>query len=303
MNRLEGKTALVIGSATGIGREVARLFAAEGAAVALGDRDPAALEGLAPQIGAAFALAVDVTREAEVAAAIVQAITRFGQLDILVNNAGVGGGKSPLHEQSAEVWQRVLDVNLWGVAYGMKHAIPHMKARRSGRIINTASQLAHKPSPLNAMYCASKAAVVALTASVAQEVAADGITVNAVCPGPTDTPNVAQLGPRMEPPQAREPADEAGRAAGRDRLGLRLPRLRRGELLHGSEPVAQRRRRHVVITGLRARWPDGRVQRPSDCGGGSTPAAGSAPASEYTVQSGLRSATSSNRQASVFMIR
>jgi NAD(P)-dependent dehydrogenase (short-subunit alcohol dehydrogenase family) len=187
MNRLEGKTALVIGSATGIGREVARLFAAEGASVALGDRDPAALEELVPQIGAAFALAVDVTREAEVAAAIAQAIARFGQLDVLVNNAGVGGGKSPFHEQSAEVWQRVLDVNLWGVAYGMKHAISHMKARRSGRIINTASQLAHKPSPLNAMYCASKAAVVALTASVAQEVATDGITVNAVCPGPTDT--------------------------------------------------------------------------------------------------------------------
>jgi NAD(P)-dependent dehydrogenase (short-subunit alcohol dehydrogenase family) len=188
MNRLEGKTALVIGSATGIGREVARLFAAEGAAVALGDREPGALEELAPQIGAVSALAVDVTREDEVAEAIAQAIARLGQLDILVNNAGVGGGKSPLHEQSAEFWQRVLDVNLWGVAYGVKHAIPHMKARRSGRIINTASQLAHKPSPFNAIYCASKAAVVALTASVAQEVAADGITVNAVCPGPTDTP-------------------------------------------------------------------------------------------------------------------
>jgi NAD(P)-dependent dehydrogenase (short-subunit alcohol dehydrogenase family) len=177
-----------LGSATGIGREVARLFAAEGASVALGDRDPAALEELVPLIGTAFALAVDVTRETEVATAINLAIRRFGQLDILVNNAGVGGGNSPLHEQSAEVWQRVLDVNLWGVAYGMKHAIPHMKARRSGRLINTASQLAHKPSPLNAMYCASKAAVVALTASVAHEVAADGITVNAVCPGPTDTP-------------------------------------------------------------------------------------------------------------------
>jgi NAD(P)-dependent dehydrogenase (short-subunit alcohol dehydrogenase family) len=112
MNRLEGKTALVIGSATGIGREVARLFAAEGAAVALGDREPGALEELAPQIGAVSALAVDVTREPEVAAAIAQAIAQFGQLDVLVNNAGVGGGASPLHEQSAEVWQRVLDVNL-----------------------------------------------------------------------------------------------------------------------------------------------------------------------------------------------
>ena len=131
MNRLEGKTALVIGSATGIGREVARLFAAEGAAVALGDRDPAALEGVAPQIGAACSLTVDVTREAEVAAAIAQAIARFGQLDILVNNAGVGGGKSPLHEQSAEVWVgtayalaafmigRGLDAEGWETARGV----------------------------------------------------------------------------------------------------------------------------------------------------------------------------------------
>jgi len=192
MNRLEGKTALVIGSATGIGREVARLFATEGASVALGDRDQAALEAARGQIGAdgraPFAIAVDVTQEAEVAAAIAQAIEQFGRLDILVNNAGVGGGNAPLHEQSAEVWRRVLDVNVWGVAYGMKHVIPQMKEQRAGRIINTASQLAHKPSPLNAMYCASKAAVVALTVSVAQEVAADGITVNAVCPGPTDTP-------------------------------------------------------------------------------------------------------------------
>jgi NAD(P)-dependent dehydrogenase (short-subunit alcohol dehydrogenase family) len=192
MNRLGGKTALVIGSATGIGREVARLFAAEGAAVALADHDQAALAEAVRLAGAqgrpAYALAVDVTREAEVAAAIAQAVERFGRLDILVNNAGVGGGNTPLHEQSAEIWQRVLKTNLLGVAYGMKHVVPQMKAQRYGRIINTASQLAHKPSPLNAMYCASKAAVVALTVSVAQEVALDGITVNAVCPGPTDTP-------------------------------------------------------------------------------------------------------------------
>jgi NAD(P)-dependent dehydrogenase (short-subunit alcohol dehydrogenase family) len=79
-------------------------------------------------------------------------------------------------------------VNVRGVFFGMKHALPHMLARGSGRIINTASQLAHKPRPRNAPYSASKAAVVALTVSVAQEVGRSGITVNTVCPGPTDTP-------------------------------------------------------------------------------------------------------------------
>jgi 2-hydroxycyclohexanecarboxyl-CoA dehydrogenase len=80
-----------------------------------------------------------------------------------------------------------MSVNLMGVAVAIRHVLPHMLGRGFGRIINTASQLAHKPSPGNAMYCASKAAVVALTASVAQEVADKGVTVNAVCPGPTDT--------------------------------------------------------------------------------------------------------------------
>lgn len=192
MNRLNSKKALVIGGRSGIGREVARLFAQEGADVAIGD---VVIDDLAPTVDElrsmgrdAMALAVDVTDETQVKAAISAAIARFGWLDILVSNAGVGGANLPLHEGSVKAWRTVLDVNLLGVAYGMKHVIPHMRARRYGRIINTASQLAHKPAPLNAMYCASKAAVVALTASVAQEVATAGITVNAVCPGPTDTP-------------------------------------------------------------------------------------------------------------------
>jgi len=192
LDRLKAKTALVIGARSGIGREVARLFAEEGADVAVGDL---ALEDLAPltdELRAmgrdALPLVVDVREEAQVEAAIAAAVARFGRLDILVNNAGIGGGKVPLQEEPVEAWRRVLDVNLLGVACGMKHVLPHMRGRRYGRIVNTASQLAHKPAPLNAMYCASKAGVVALTASVAQEVASEGITVNAVCPGPTDTP-------------------------------------------------------------------------------------------------------------------
>ncbi len=193
MNRLQDKTALVIGGNTGIGREICRLFAAEGADVAVGDHGRQAEgETLAAELRAlgrsVLPIAVDVREEDQVKAAIEAAVSAFGRLDILVNNAGISGHQGPLHTESLEEWEAVTAVNLGGVFLGMKHALPHMVAREYGRIINTASQLAHKPAPLKASYCASKAGVVALTVSVAQEVALHGVTVNAVCPGPTETP-------------------------------------------------------------------------------------------------------------------
>ena len=199
MDRLKGKTALVIGGNTGIGREVCRLFATEGADVAVGDfgREEAG-QSLLAELRAmgheAFPLVVDVRSEEQIKAAIDAAIARFGHLDILVNNAGISGHQGPLQDETVDEWEAVMSVNLRGVFFGMKHALPHMVGRGYGRIINTASQLAHKPSPLNASYCASKAGVVALTASVAHEVATTGVTVNAVCPGATDTPMWRQPG-------------------------------------------------------------------------------------------------------------
>lgn len=193
MNRLSGKTALVIGGSTGIGRAVCQLFAAEGADVAIGDfgheADKESLLSELRELGRdAVAVEVDVRDEAQVQAAVETAIARFGRLDILVNNAGIAGNKVAIHEEPVEDFDEVMDVNVRGVFFGMKHALPHMLERGSGRIINTASQLAHKPRPRNAPYSASKAAVVALTVSVAQEVGRSGITVNSVCPGPTETP-------------------------------------------------------------------------------------------------------------------
>jgi NAD(P)-dependent dehydrogenase (short-subunit alcohol dehydrogenase family) len=192
MERLSNRSALVIGCASGIGRSVATLFAREGADVALADSGRAAeIDSLRDAIRAegrrTVSFDVDVRDEAAVAASVAGTIATFGKLDILVNNAGVSGGFSSFASQDSADWRLVLDVNLNGVAYGMRHALPHMLSRGYGRIINTASQLAHKPAPNNAMYCASKAAVVALTASVAMEAAASGVTVNAVAPGPTDT--------------------------------------------------------------------------------------------------------------------
>jgi NAD(P)-dependent dehydrogenase (short-subunit alcohol dehydrogenase family) len=193
MDRLTGKTALVIGGSTGIGRAVCQQFAAEGAAVAVADyrheAEAASLVDDLRRLGRdAFAIEVDVRDEAQVRAAVEAAIAQFGQLDIVVNNAGIAGNKLAIHEETTEDFDEVMNVNVRGVFFGMKHALPHMLARGSGRIINTASQLAHKPRPRNSPYSASKAAVVALTVSVAQEVGRDGITVNCVCPGPTETP-------------------------------------------------------------------------------------------------------------------
>lgn len=193
MNRLEGKTALVIGASTGIGRSVCRTFAAEGARVAVGDNghtdEKADLLAELSRFGNdAFAVQVDVRDEDQVRAAIEATIARFGHLDILINNAGIAGNKVAIHEEDATDFDEVMNVNVRGVFFGMKHAVPHMQERGYGRIINTASNLAHRPRPRNAPYSASKAAVVALTISVAQEVGSRGITVNSVCPGPTDTP-------------------------------------------------------------------------------------------------------------------
>ena len=192
MDRLRGKTALVIGASTGIGREVCRVFAQEGADVAVADHGHAAekrslLAELRSVGRAACVLEVDVLVEDQVRAAVAAALAHLGHLDILVNNAGIAGFRGALQDETAEAWDRVLAVNLRGVFFGMKHVLPHMLARGSGRIINTASNLAHKPGACNAAYSASKAGVVALTASVAQDVALQGITVNAVCPGPTET--------------------------------------------------------------------------------------------------------------------
>jgi NAD(P)-dependent dehydrogenase (short-subunit alcohol dehydrogenase family) len=192
MNRLTGKSALIIGASTGIGRAVCELFAAEGAAIAIADRGHAEekrtlAESVSVHGNGVAVLECDVLCEADVKAAVAETIAQFGKLDILVNNAGVSGGRQDITEQDWMVWDSVIDVNLRGVAYGMHYALPHMVSRGYGRIINTASQLAHKPGPRCAAYCASKAGVVALTVSVAQEVAEKGVTVNCVCPGPADT--------------------------------------------------------------------------------------------------------------------
>ena len=189
---LEKKNALVIGGAVGIGRAVCQAFAEAGANVIVADKGwpdekKSLLEELAVHGVQALSSDIDVTDETSVAKAVADAVSVLGHVDIMVNNAGITSAGAPIQLQEWDVWDRIVAVNFKGVAFGMKHMVPHMLSRRYGRIINTSSQLAHRPVANHGAYCASKAAVTALTASVAQEVAGQGITVNCVCPGMTDT--------------------------------------------------------------------------------------------------------------------
>ncbi|OJU87380.1 MAG: hypothetical protein BGO06_06695 [Shinella sp. 65-6] len=192
MPRLAKRNALVIGGAIGIGRAVALAFGREGANVVVADRShEAECLAVATQIASggvgALSIACDVTVESDVASAVETTIARYGSIDILVNNAGIGQPPGDFTALDWADWQKLIEVNLRGTAFGLRHGLPPMLERGYGRVINTASQLAHKPAAGAAVYSATKAAVVALTVAVAHEVAAKGVLVNCVCPGPTDT--------------------------------------------------------------------------------------------------------------------
>ncbi|HEX4247348.1 MAG TPA: SDR family oxidoreductase [Pseudonocardia sp.] len=188
---LQGRTALVVGGASGIGAAIAAAFGAAGASVVVGDRTPVpaprpALPGGPAVVGA---IALDVTDEGSVAAAVAAATELVGPLDILVNSAGILT-ESPLAEMSLGTWSGTLAVDLTGVFLCCRAVLPGMLARGSGRIINIASQLGIKGGIGLAHYAAAKAGVIALTKSLALEVSSRGVLVNAIAPGPIDTPMV-----------------------------------------------------------------------------------------------------------------
>ena len=197
--RLEGRTALITGAASGIGREAARLFAAEGASVVVADRDPAAGEAAAAEIEAtgsrAAFVAVDVSRAAEVEAAVAEAERAFGAVHVLFNNAGVflAEDASPV-DTPEEIWDTVMGVNLKGVFLGCKYGIPALLRAGGGSIINTASFVAVMGAATSQIaYTASKGGVLAMTREIAVEYARRGIRANALCPGPVNTPLLQDL--------------------------------------------------------------------------------------------------------------
>ncbi|RVX45613.1 NAD(P)-dependent dehydrogenase (short-subunit alcohol dehydrogenase family) [Nonomuraea polychroma] len=212
MKKFEGKVALVTGATGVVGGAVARAYAQEGAAVLAAGRDAGRLAALVKGIeedgGRASAFTGDVTKSAEAAAMVRAAVSRYGGLDVACNAAGIFGMLAPVADYDEDVWDQVLAVNLKGVFLSMKHEIAHMRAHGGGAIVNVASNLgAHWRLPGAAAYAASKAAVSHLTRTAARDHIADGIRINAVSPGPIDSPM------SMRPRETREERDERMRGA------------------------------------------------------------------------------------------
>ena len=193
MGKLSGKNAIVTGGSSGIGRAIAMALATEGANVAVGDVSENPREGglhTADEIvktgSKSFFIQTDVSRESDVEKLVSSAISKFGSLDIMVNNAGITIIKSAL-ETSGDEFLKVLDVNVKGAFLGSKYALKHMLPRKTGKIINLASNFSFTALGNISAYVTSKTAVLGLTKALAVEFAPFGININAIAPGATKT--------------------------------------------------------------------------------------------------------------------
>jgi NAD(P)-dependent dehydrogenase (short-subunit alcohol dehydrogenase family) len=221
--RLAQKVALVTGGSSGIGRASALVFAREGAKVIVSDLDVAGGEEtvrlIAAAGGAAIFVRADVSKTTEVAALVKRGVETYGRLDCALNNAGIQGEIKQTVECSEENWDRIIATNLTGVWLCMKHEISHMLKQWGGSIVNVASNFGLVGSQGMPAYSASKHGVLGLTKTAALEYAKSGIRVNAVCPGPTQTPLVDRIlnqqpqiaNQIVEAIKAREPVGRMGR--------------------------------------------------------------------------------------------
>ncbi|MBV9656445.1 MAG: SDR family oxidoreductase [Acetobacteraceae bacterium] len=186
--RFNGQAAIVTGGASGIGRSVAHRLAAEGAAVSLWDLNADALISAQTETGARHVRALDIADAEDVARAMDESVAALGgKLDVLVASAGITGPNATIRDYPVDAWRRVLDVNLNGLFFCNKFAVPHMERNGYGRIVNIASVAGKEGNPNAGAYSASKAAVIGLTKSLGKELAKTGIRVNAVTPAAVRT--------------------------------------------------------------------------------------------------------------------
>lgn len=213
--RLQNKVAIITGAGSGIGQASALRFAQEGATVVVVDWKAQAGQETVEKIhadgGSAHLICADVSQEAEVAQLVEETIRLYGRIDILFNNAAIQVfGTIP--ETSSQEWSKVMDVNLKGVYLGCKYVIPHMISQGSGSIINTSSILGLVGDPQLPAYGATKGAILAMTAAMAQAHGPQGIRVNCICPGDVATPLVLEYFSQQPDPAAAEAAVTANYA-------------------------------------------------------------------------------------------
>ncbi len=199
--RLEGKSAVITGADSGIGRSMARRFAQEGAGLVLGDVDRGRLDKVVAEVveegGRAVGLVVDVCDPEAVEAMIQRAVEEYGRLDVLCNNAGVLDNLTPLADVSDELWDKVMGVNVKGPFLAARKALPVMIAQGGGAIINTASAAGLAGGRGGAVYTASKHALVGMTRSIAWYYGPQGVRCNAIAPGAIQTRMASTLVPHM----------------------------------------------------------------------------------------------------------
>ncbi len=192
-DRFAGRTAIVTGGASGLGKAVATRIVAEGGTVALWDLDATALAAAQEETGASFAVALDVADESAVSNAARDSQAALGRIDILINSAGITGATAPLWDFPVESWQRVFDINVHGTFFCCRAVVPLMLDHGYGRVINVASVAGKEGNPNASAYSASKAAVIGMTKSLGKELADKGVLVNALTPATFESPILDQL--------------------------------------------------------------------------------------------------------------
>ena len=189
-NDFEGKIVVITGASSGLGEAAARFLAARGASVALGARRVDRIRALADELtrggGKALAVSTDVTRRDDVQALVDAAVRTYGRIDVMINNAGLMP-QSPLERLKVDDWDRMIDVNIKGVLYGIAAALPYMKQQKAGHIINVSSVAGHKIRAGGAVYSATKHAVRVISEGLRQEVKPYNIRTTVISPGAVDT--------------------------------------------------------------------------------------------------------------------